>query len=268
LSVPLIFDRHRARLQRARYLARPDGQGFLRPEVIERVVERLADIKRPLDIVLDLGAGRGELGQTLAAAGMAPSLLIETDLAPSADHAAGRRIVVDEELLSFGKTSFDAAVSALALHRINDLPGVLAQLSACLKPGGFLLAALPGGDTLHELRFALAQAELAISDGAAARVHPSIDVRDLGALLQRAGYEMPMTDVDRLTVTYPHLAALLADLRGMGETSILAHAGRPRALSRRVLMEAEAVYRSTFGLPNGRLPATFDIVFAIGWKAR
>lgn len=267
MAAPSLFARDRLRGQRARYLRREDRATFLREEIAARLAERLEDLARRPDRVLDLGADHGEIGRMLAGSGLNPALVVESDLAAdSLDPTPALRVTADEEALPFAAGSFDTVLSILALHKVNDLPGTLRQIRDILSPGGVLLAALLGGDTLHELRYALAQSELVTLEGAAARIHPSIDVRDMGALLQRAGYEMPMADVDRLTVTYPSALSLMLDLRRMGETSVLADRDAYRPLRRSTLAELEEVYRSNHPARDDRLLATFDVIFITGWK--
>jgi len=160
--------------------------------------------------------------------------------------------------------SLDLIVSALSLQMVNDLPGALAQMRRALKPDGLLLAALLGGRTLAELREALLAAESEITGGAAPRVAPVTDVRDLGALLQRAGFALPVADSDVVTVTYASPLALFADLRAMAATSVLVDRPR-RPLRRDVLMRALQLYAERFALPDGRVPATFEILTMTGW---
>ncbi len=156
-------------------------------------------------------------------------------------------------------------LSCFALHWVDDLPGTLAQIRHALKPDGLFLAAVPGGSTLHELREALMRAELEQSGGAGPRVAPFTDVRDAGGLLQRAGFAMPIVDVETITVTYDHPLKLLRDLRAMGETSVLSD--RPRVpLTRTTLMRALEIYPEMFGDERGRVPATFQILMLSGWK--
>ncbi|SNB53489.1 Methyltransferase domain-containing protein [Arboricoccus pini] len=247
-------------------LEAPAATDFLRPELAARLAERFADIARPTERVLELGSTHGILRHALAAIGRLPPVLIESDLTSATLEKQGCCLVLDEERLPFKPASFDAVLSVMALHKLNDLPGALSQIRLCLRPGGFFLAALPGGDTLHELRFALAQAELASSGGAAARVHPSIDVRDMGALMQRAGFALPMADLDRIDVTYPDVLALIRDLRAMAETSLLVQAKDQPPLNRALLQATQSAYVANFGLATGRLPASFDILFVIGWQ--
>jgi SAM-dependent methyltransferase len=259
-----VFDRRLLRLHRARAARRSDQVTFLRDEVADRLVDRLEDIRRTLPVVLDLGCGNGSLGRRLPGhLGIEKLISLELDQAPL-DRAPGLRLVADEELLPFAGGSLDAVISGMALHWVNDLPGTLAQIHWCLKPDGLLLAAFPGGDTLHELRGALLRAELEVSGGASPRVSPFVDLRDAAALLLRAGLALPVADVDRLTVLYKEPWLLLSELRAMGEAGALLARGGP--LSRAVLSRAMQLYRDEHGDAEGRVPATFDILFLAGWK--
>ncbi len=178
--------------------------------------------------------------------------------------AAPLVVAADEEALPFADASLDLVVSALALQYVNDLPGTLIQIRRALRPDGLLLAALIGGDTLIELREAFAAAEAEIEDGISPRVAPFADLRDMGALLQRAGFALPVTDVDRLTVLYASPDALMRDLRHMGATNPLA-ARRRRPLRRATLTRMTDIYRERFAGPDGRIRATFEIVWLSGW---
>ncbi len=262
---PRIFDRQALRLRRERLARRPGDAGFLKTEIVDRLVDRLADIKTEFSVALDLGAGAGELAAALTIVGRRPTTLVEMDLA-AAQFGPGRPGVAgDVELLPFGADRFDAVLSVMGLHTVNDLPGALAQIRHALRPDGLLLAGLPGGETLHELRWALTQAELELLGGAAPRVSPFVDVRDAGMLLQRAGLALPVADIDRLTVRYREPLRLVSDLRAMGEASLLVE-GRRRPLGPAVLARALDLYRERFGDADGTVPATFDILFLIGWK--
>jgi SAM-dependent methyltransferase len=155
--------------------------------------------------------------------------------------------------------------SVLSLHAVNDLPGVLVQVRRALKPDGVFMAALFGGETLHELRLAIAAAETEVSGGISPRVEPFADVRDLGGLLQRAGFALPVADVERLIVRYRDLMRLFADLRALGETNVLL--GRRASFMPRRMLEALAKeYAARFTDEEGRFAATFDIVFLTGWS--
>jgi SAM-dependent methyltransferase len=170
-------------------------------------------------------------------------------------------------MLPFGEGRFDAVLSGMQLHWVNDLPGTLVQLNRALVPDGLLLLALPGGETLIELRQSLMAAELELEGGASPRVSPFLDVRDAGMLLQRAGFALPVVDVDRITVSYADPLRLMRELGAMGEANAL-HARRSGPLRRWTLARACETYRERYGSPeDGRVPATFDILFLTAWKA-
>jgi SAM-dependent methyltransferase len=170
----------------------------------------------------------------------------------------------DSEALPLQPVSLDLAVSALALQFVNDLPGVLAQIRRALKPDGLLLAAMIGGDTLTELRQSFAAAEAECEGGVSPRVAPFADLRDIGSLLQRAGLALPVTDVDRVVVRYDNAFALMADLRRMGATNIL-HERRHTPTRRATMLRMAQIYAERFADPDGRLRATFDIVWLSAW---
>jgi SAM-dependent methyltransferase len=264
---PRLFDRglHRKRLDRAAHgYAAAD---FLKRRAAQDVAERLEPIMRNFDVAVDLGARRGEFREALAQSEAAARVgaLIETDL--SAAMLAGRpgpRLVADEERLPFADESLNLAVSTLALHWTNDVIGALIQIRRALKPDGLFIGAFLGGVTLTELRQSLVAAEAEILGGAGSRVSPFADAPDAAGLLSRAGFIQPVADVDRVTVTYAHPLKLLADLRQMGETSVLAER-HPRALTRTLLARTCEIYAERFGGPDGRVPATFEILTLTGW---
>ena len=178
--------------------------------------------------------------------------------------AHGAKLAADEEWLPFAPQSLDAVVSALTLHWANDLPGVLVQLRHALKPDGLLLAAMIGGDSLKELRQAMAAAASQQDDGLAPRIAPMVDIRDAGALLQRAGFALPVADSEIIHVTYAHALELMRDLRGMGETNMLLQ--RPRHFTgRRRLMAIAEAYQHLYAGADGRIPATFELITLTGW---
>lgn len=263
------FDRKALRAHRDRAAARLSDHDFLFREVAERLVDRLGDIRRTFPQAFDLGCHGGEVAAALSdgdgAARHGIERLIQSDLSPAmARRAGGLAIAADEEALPFGAGGFDLVLSNLSLHWVNDLPGALAQIRHCLKPDGLFLAALLAGDTLHELRRALIEAEIAVAGGASPRVSPVADMRDLAGLLQRAGFALPVVDSDTITVTYADAFRLIADLRGMGETN--ATAARSRRPARRDLfLEAAARYREAHGDRQGRVPATFQVVYLTAW---
>ena len=256
----LLFDRAAWRAHRDR-AARSDVR-FLHDEVAERLLDRLDLIGREFAVALDLGARDGALARLLA--GRCPQIIAAEPSSALLAAAPVPRVVADPEFLPFGAESVDLAISSLALHWAADLPGALIQLRRALKPGGLLLAAMLGGNTLIELRTALFDAELAEEGGVSPRVSPTAELGDAASLLQRAGYAMPVADVETITVTYPDAFALMRDLRGMGETNALA--GRRRTFTRRAtLARCAAIYAERFGQADGRIPATFDVLFLTGW---
>jgi SAM-dependent methyltransferase len=258
-----MFDRRAWRLHRDR-AARGGCVDFLHTEVADRLTDRLDDVPRQFRVALDLGAHNGALLHALERRpGIERVVAIDPSLAFLA-RVDGMRVAGDPDLVPFGDGSFDLVVSALALHWAGDLPGALIQLRRALKPGGLLLAAMLGGSTLVELRTVLLEAELIEEGGASPRVSPAADLADVAALLLRTGFAMPVADAEKITVTYRDALALMRDLRGMGETNALA-ARRRTPLRRATLARAAALYAERFGLPDGRVPATFEILFLTGW---
>ena len=227
-------------------------------------MDRLGDIRRPPGRVLVLGAQDGALAAALR---LRPGVasVVTADEVGRPHVPVDPDVLIDEELLPFARGSFDTVLSAMSLHWVNDLPGLLIQIRHCLVPDGLLLAALPGGETLTEARECLLAAELEIKGGAGPRFSPMLDVKDAGALLQRAGFALPVSDVERLTVRYGEPLRLLIELRAMGEAQALIEGART-PLSRAVLARFAELYRSRFADSDGRIRARFDIVSLIGWK--
>jgi SAM-dependent methyltransferase len=264
---PLIFDRvlHRKRLDRAAPEYRQAD--FLQRRAAQDVAERLEAIMRDFPLAVDLSARGGAFREVLAqseAAGRVGTL-IEADLSPRM--LAGRggpRVVLDEERLPFAPESLDLAVSTLGLHWTNDVVGALIQVRRALKPDGLFIGAFLGGATLTELRQSLVAAEAEILGGAGSRVSPFADTSDAASLLQRAGFALPVADVDRVSVTYDNPLKLLYDLRQMGETSVLAER-HPRKLTRALLHRALEIYTQRFADADSRVPATFEIITLTGW---
>jgi SAM-dependent methyltransferase len=267
-----VFDRAAVRAHRRR-VAGGDGAddqgGRLFREVALRLGERLEAVRRGFPRALDLGCHGGALARVLAGrAGGA--LTVHADLAPgfaarASAASGGVAVAADEEMLPFAAGSFDLVASNLDLHWVNDLPGALIQIARTLRPDGLFLAALLGGRTLAELREALLAAELEREGGAGPRVSPFADVQDAGALLQRAGFALPVVDRDTIAVAYDDALALMRDLRAMGETNAVV--GRRRGFSRRAtLLGAAALYQERFAAPDGRIHATFDVIYLTGWK--
>ena len=264
---PLIFDRALLRTRLDRAAPNYGRADFLKTRAAEDAVFRLETIMRDFPRAVDLGARNGAFERALAVSDAAArvGLLVETDL--SSRMLAGRstpRLVVDEEQLPFGFGQLDLVVSTLALHWTNDVIGALIQIRRALKPDGLFIGALFGGGTLNELRQSLTQAELEMTGGAGSRVSPFADASDAASLLQRAGFALPVADVDRVVVRYDHPLKLLADLRAMGETSVLAER-HPNRLTRKLLARAFEIYAQQFADPDGRIRATFEILTLTGW---
>ncbi|MFK8249976.1 methyltransferase domain-containing protein [Ancylobacter terrae] len=245
-----------ARRRRARALG---PETFLLERVAEDLADRLAAVKRHFELAADLATPADSLRTHLGDPAMITRLIVAGPL-----ERGDIDVAADAEALPFAPASLDLVVSALALQAANDLPGTLVQLRRALRPDGLLLAALFGAGTLNELREAFAIAEIETLGGISPRVAPFPDLRDLGALLQRAGFALPVTDVDRVVVRYADPFALFADLRRMGAANPLAARTR-RPLTRPTLARLAEVYAERFADPDGRLRATFEIAWISGW---
>jgi SAM-dependent methyltransferase len=264
---PQIFDRAlvNRRLDRAWTRARPgDGADFLLARAAEELGDRLSLVKRRFAIAGDFGSPGPHGAGALAAGGQVDLVMRLAPTMASLGDGAFLRAVGDLERLPMAEGRLDLAVSLLALQTVNDLPGALIQIRRALAPDGLLMAAMLGGDTLTELRQSLTIAESDVLGGASPRVAPFVDVRALGALAQRAGLALPVVDLDRATVRYADLMGLLNDLRAFGAANAL-HSRSRKPLRREVLARAAAVYAERFSDPDGRLRATFDIVWLSGW---
>jgi len=258
-----VFDRKLLRQRRDRAAGDIGGFDFLLKDVAARLLDRLALVKKDFPTVLELG-GHGIIANVMRKRA-GTQFAVTSDLSPGMAAQSGVAVVADEEFLPFAPHSLDAVISNLSLHWVNDLPGALLQIRHALKPDGLFLAAVLGGETLKELRESLMTAELAVTGGASPRVSPFIDLRDMGALLQRAGYALPVVDSDIITVDYSHPLKLMQDLRGMGASN--ATFSRLMKPTRRgVIMEAAKAYHEKFTGQNGRVPATFQVIYAIGWS--
>lgn len=257
---PTIFDRTllRARQQRARALG---PETFLIDRVAAELGERLSVVLRTFERTVDLGTPTDAVRRVLAESGKVATIV---SAAPMAARGDSLHVAADEEALPFADGSLDLVVSALALQFVNDLPGTLIQIRRALKPDGLLLAALLGGDSLTELREAFAQAESEVEGGVSPRVAPFADVRELGALLQRAGLALPVVDSDRLTVRYESVFNLMRDLRRMGATNMLIERRRT-PLRRATLKRMADIYAQRFADADGRVRATFEIAWLSGW---
>jgi SAM-dependent methyltransferase len=255
---PIIFDRALVRRHRRRAAALGEAT-FLLDRVAEDMADRLAAVLRRFDVAVDLGTPGEAVREALARLGS-----IGTIIAVDAILRRPPAVIADEEVLPFGDGTLDLVVSALALHHVNDLPGTLVQIRRALKPDGLFVAALFGGETLTELRQSFAAAESEIDGGISPRVSPFADLRDLGALLQRAGFALPVTDVDRVHVRYNSAFDLMADLRRMGAANALV-ARRRQPLRRATAMRMAEFYAQRFADADSRVRATFEIVWLSGW---
>lgn len=259
-----IFDRRLLARRRARFAHAIPAHDFLLRRVGEDMELRLAAVSREFATALNLGAHHGLLSDMLrrdqriahvVSADPCPALIAQCE---------GARVVCDEELLPFRTAMLDLIISGLSLHFVNDIPGTLVQIRRALRPDGLFLAAVLGGRTLFELREALAVAEEEIDGGVSPRVAPFADVRDYGALLQRAGFALPVTDADPVEVHYATPFDLMRELQAMGASNALT-ARRRQPLKRAVLMRAGEVYAERFSVERGRIVATFEIIHLTGW---
>jgi SAM-dependent methyltransferase len=262
---PMIFDRELIR-RRQRRAAALGPATFLLDRVADDLTERLQAVLRQFDVAVDLGTP-GEAVRAALSGLRSISTIVATCSIPefaTRTKQTKRLVVADEEALPFCDASLDLVVSALALQFVNDLPGTLVQIRRALKPDGLFLAALLGGETLTELRQAFAAAESEVEGGVSPRVAPFADLRDLGALLQRAEFALPVTDTDRVVVRYDTVFGLMHDLRRMGATNALLDRRR-KQLRRATLLRMAEIYAQRFADADGRLRATFEIVWLSGW---
>ncbi|MEO1491552.1 MAG: methyltransferase domain-containing protein [Pseudomonadota bacterium] len=253
-----LLDMRRTRAMELGFEGRGD---FLHREVAGLLAERLAEVMRRFDDALIIGSGGGVYRRALSGT---VGTLTELETCAARAVTAGCKAIPSLDPLPLQPGSLDLVISALELHWANDPVGQLIQMRRALQPDGLMLTALFGGQTLHELRTALAEAEIETTGGLSPRVAPMGEVRDLGGLLQRAGYAMPVADVERLTVTYASIVDLMRDLRMMGETNVQI-ARRHVPMLRDTLRRAGEIYAATFPAPDGRITATFEIVMLTGW---
>lgn len=262
---PRIFDRSLLRLRRQRAMQRPlAGSDFLLRHVAADISLRLQPVQREFGLALDALSPTSQIADALRQSGKV-SEVVRMDMALAAFHADQRLAVIgDDETPPFAPLTFNLIVSALSLQAVNDVPGALAQFRRMLKADGLFIAVTLGAATLGELRHALAQAESEMLGGVSPRVAPFVDVRDMGSLLQRAGFALPVCDSDTLTVRYPHMLALMADLRAMAATNILEERRRTSP-GRRFFLRVAEIYAARFADPDGRIRASFELVWALGW---
>lgn len=261
------FDRKLLRRRRERAAPRLAGHDFLIREAGERLADRLEDVRRTFPLALDLGCHTGQLATVLGSRGGIETL-VQCDLSPAMARGAAANgrpsLAADEEFLPFAGGSFDLIMSCLDLHWVNDLPGALLQIRHALKPDGLFLAVLFGLGTLSELRDCLIEAEAETKGGASPRVSPFADARDGAGLLQRAGFALPVADIETLNVTYSDALALMHDLGGMGESNA-AQARSDRFAGRALFARAAALYAQRHASTDGRIPARFRLLFLTGW---
>ncbi|CAD6441903.1 fb24740d-d3af-4b13-acbb-204265f2cb50 [Sclerotinia trifoliorum] len=288
-----VFDRHTKYLQKERAALDKEKSrqvDYLKDEVAMRLAERLLDINRHFDHVLDLGANSCNIARALTLPGpdinpakpTSPPLSSRITRLTAADSSRNmlhrdedlpfnkeinltREVLDDEERLPYEAGTFDAVLSSLSMHWINDLPSLLAQINHVLKPDAPFIAAMFGGDTLFELRTSLQLADTERRGGVSPHVSPLADVRDIGGLLQKAGFKMLTVDIDDIIIDFPDTFALMQDLQRMGESNAIL--GREAgAIKRDVLLANEGIYRELHGNEDGTIPATFRMIYMIGWK--
>ncbi|XP_067125244.1 arginine-hydroxylase NDUFAF5, mitochondrial-like [Centruroides vittatus] len=266
-----VFDREAKRLQRNRAAMAKDVEvyDYLKEEIGYRISDRVFDIKRKFDVAVDLGCGRGFIGPHLNKDVI--NCLIQFDLSDKyveqskiCEEVKTFKLIADEEMLPFGNNTIDIFLSSLSLHWVNDLPGTFHQINFALKKDGVFVASMFGGDTLFELRCSLQQAETEIEGGFAPHISPFTDVRDLGNLLNRAGFTMLTIDTDEVIVNYPSMIELMNDLKGMAENNCLW--ARKVHLHRATIERAKQIYNEMYGNEDGTVPAMFQILYMIGWK--
>eukprot|EP00112_Aurelia_sp_Birch-Aquarium-sp1_P023323 Seg690.12 transcript_id=Seg690.12/GoldUCD/mRNA.D3Y31 product="Arginine-hydroxylase NDUFAF5 mitochondrial" protein_id=Seg690.12/GoldUCD/D3Y31 len=265
-----LFDRKTKMHQRdvAAKMADHDVYDYLKDEAAYRLVDRLCDVSRFFPVALDLGCGKGHISKHLTKDNV--GVLHQCDMSQgmldrcTTQEVPTISVLADEEDLPFEGDSFDAVLSSLSLHWVNDLPGVLRKVKSCLKEDGMFLAAMIGGETLFELRTALQLAELEQEGGFAPHISPFAQMSDCGNLLTRAGFNLTTVDFDEITVDYPSIQDLMKDLKGMGENN--AARNRKSVLHRRTVEAASRIYKEYYGNPDGSIPATFQILYMIGWK--
>ena len=267
---PKLFDRDLVRLHRDRAAAHYQDYAFLKERESSHLVERLLDTTKTFDRALDIGAHDGRAAQKLVESGRvgaveAADISSEFVNAIEARGISAKRF--DEEETAIESGVYDLVTSVLSLHWVNDLPGTLSRVRQSLKPDGLFLGCLFGGGTLGELRACLIEAETEISGGASARLSPLPGLQDMAALMQRAGFALPVADIETVTVRYPDPIKLLRDIKGMGEQA--AFSANPRSprkpLSPAIIARMGELYAERYSDADGRLRATFNIIWLSGW---
>lgn len=260
-----IFDRNSLRNNRDRAASKLSDHSFLINWSIEDLLDRLRDIKRDFPVSLQIGAKTDpKYDQTLCVENKIDHL-INCDLSSKLLQIKNTpRVQTDEEFLPFADNSLDMVISPMNLHNVNDLPGALIQINKALKPDGLFIGSMLGGETLYQLRQAMMQAELNIKGGTSPRIAPFADMKQIGALMQRCGFALPVVDSDIVTVSYDNIFKLMHDLRGMGESNMIA-ARNKSMTSKALIMETAKIYQEQFSEPDARIIASFEIISMIGW---
>ena len=259
-----IFDRALLARRRGRVAGAAADHDFLLARVADDLAERLAIVRRRFPLAANIGAHHGLVSRGIRGLAGIERIIDVDATARLLRDASGLRVVADEEALPFADASLDLVVSGLSLQLVNDLPGALVQIRRALKPDGLLLASLLGGATLKELREAWIAAEAEISGGASPRVAPFADVRDMGILLQRAGFALPVVDSETVTVNYANPLALMREIKAMGASNMLL-ARRRTPVTRDLLLRAAEIYAERFAGTDGRVPGTFEILTLTAW---
>ncbi|XP_046383435.1 arginine-hydroxylase NDUFAF5, mitochondrial [Ischnura elegans] len=266
-----IFDRKSKLLQRERAAIVSDVHlyDYIKEEIGFRLADRVKDVKRTFNKAIDFGCGRGHVTKNILPESVKE--LTCTEMSPrwleQVCYTSGlnvKKVVMDEECPTFEENSYDLVMSNLSLHWVNDLPGTFDRIKSCLVNDGVFMASVFGGETLYELRSSLQLADLERKGGVAPHISPFVDVRDLGGLLNRAGFTMLTVDTDEMVISYPSMFELMWDLKGMGESN--AALNRPLHLGRDVAFAAASIYKTLYGNDDGSIPATFQIFYFIGWK--
>lgn len=265
-----VFNREMKRRQKdwAASLQQRHQYDYLREEVGARVADRVFDIARTFPLALDVGGGKSHIAEHLNTDVV--QRLILTDISQQTlihrkqTEISTVSVQADEEFLPFRESTFDLVLSSMSLHWTNDLPGALSQICGVLKPDGVFIGAMVGGETLYELRCSLQLAETEREGGFSPRISPYTSMSQLGNLLSRAGFSMLTVDVDEVQIHYPGMMELITDLQGMGESNCAWN--RRSILHRDTILAAAAVYKEMYGNPDGSVPATFDVIYMIGWK--
>ena len=264
MTSPDIFDRQHIRRNLERAARGAEGADFLVRHAAEELAARLSAIKRSFSLAVDVGSHHGVVARALRERVDGLAVLSLSSAPALARSCPAPAAVASEEVLPLKEGAIGLITSVLSLQLVNDLPGALIQIRRALAPDGLFLGALLGGDSLIELRQAFMLAEMETAGGVTPRVFPSADVRDLGGLLLRAGFALPVADSETLTVTYAHPLALMRELKAMGAANPLSARSR-KPLRRDTLGRAAAIYAERFSEPDGRVRATFEILYLCGW---